>query len=279
MTSDERVRAWRPDVPGVGEVLHAHFTDHAYPAHAHDLWTVLLVDTGGVAYELERRPLDAPAGSLTLLPPHVPHDGRAQRPSGFDKRVVYLDERWLPLDLVGSAIAAPTIVDDELRHAVARLHETLTSPGDELEAESRLALVSERMVAHLDRGGRDVVRTGTRPARTAQPALARRLRDLLDHDLGDVPTLEALAADLDAHPTQLVRAFGREYGLPPHRYVTGRRVDRARALLLDGMPAAEVATTVGFHDQAHLIRHFRRTLGVTPGAFARDVRERWRAPA
>ncbi|MET0449267.1 MAG: AraC family transcriptional regulator, partial [Aeromicrobium sp.] len=28
---------------------------------------------------------------------------------------------------------------------------------------------------------------------------------------------------------------------------------------------------VGFHDQAHLIRHFRRTLGVTPGAYVRHA--------
>ena len=264
MTSDERVRAWRPDVPGVGEVLHAHFTEHAYPAHTHDLWTVLLVDTGGVSYELERRPLDAPAGSVTLLPPHVPHDGRAVAPTGFDKRVIYLDERWLPLGLTGAAVAGPTLDDGELVRSVAALHGALVRPGDELEAETRLAMISERMVAHLDRSS-DVPRGGRRPR------LARLVRELLDRDLCDVPTLESLAADLDAHPTQLVRAFGREYGLPPHRYVTGRRVDRARALLLDGMPAAEVATTVGFHDQAHLIRHFRRTLGVTPGAYVRPA--------
>ncbi|MCL8253240.1 AraC family transcriptional regulator [Aeromicrobium fastidiosum] len=264
MTSDERVRAWRPDVPGVGEVLHAHFTEHAYPAHTHDLWTVLLVDTGGVSYELERRPLDAPAGSVTLLPPHVPHDGRAVSPTGFDKRVIYLDERWLPLGLTGAAVAGPTLDDGELVRSVAALHGALARPGDELEAETRLAMVSERMVAHLDRSA-GVPRDGR------EPGLARRVRDLLDRDLVEAPTLESLADDLDTHATHLVRAFGREYGLPPHRYVTGRRVDRARRLLLDGMPAAEVATTVGFHDQAHLIRHFRRTLGVTPGAYVRSA--------
>jgi AraC-like DNA-binding protein len=264
MTSDERVRAWRPDVPGVGEVLHAHFTEHAYPAHTHDLWTVLLVDTGGVSYELERRPLDAPAGSVTLLPPHVPHDGRAVAPTGFDKRVIYLDERWLPLELVGSAVAGPTLDDGELVRSVAALHGTLARPGDELEAETRLAMIAERMVAHLDR-------SSAVPREGREPGLARRVRELLDRDLVEAPTLESLAADLDAHATHLVRAFGREYGLPPHRYVTGRRVDRARGLLLDGMPAAEVATTVGFHDQAHLIRHFRRTLGVTPGAYVRSA--------
>jgi AraC-like DNA-binding protein len=262
MSTGEHVRAWRPSVPGVGEVLHAHFTEHAYPAHTHDLWTVLLVDTGGVSYDLEHSSHRAPARSLTLLPPHVPHDGRAVRTSGFDKRVVYLDERWLPLDLVGAAVARPSVRDDQARRAVAALHEVLATPGDELEAESRLAFVSERLVLHLDRTT-DAPRTGR------EPRLARHVRERLDRDVAEVPTLGALADDLDAHPTQLVRAFSREFGLPPHRYVTGRRVDRARRLLLDGMPAADVAVEVGFHDQAHLIRHFRRTLGVTPGAYTR----------
>ena len=262
MSTGEHVRAWRPSVPGVGEVLHAHFTEHAYPAHTHDLWTVLLVDTGGVSYDLEHRAHRAPARSLTLLPPHVPHDGRAVQTSGFDKRVVYLDETWLPLDLVGAAVARPTVRDEQARRSVGALHDVLAAPGDELEAESRLAVVAERLVLHLDRTV-DATRTGR------EPRLARRVRERLDGDTTDVPTLAALARDLDAHPTQLIRAFSREFGLPPHRYVTGRRVDRARRLLLDGMPAADVAVEVGFHDQAHLIRHFRRTLGVTPGAYTR----------
>ena len=245
-------------------MLHAHFTEHAYPAHTHAYWTVLLIDTGGVSYELERTPHDAPPRSLTLLPPHVPHDGRAAVPGGFDKRVVYLDERWLPLELTGAAVRQPTLLDDELVSAVGHLHRSLASAGDELEAESQLAVISERMTLHLD--------SSAEPRhRTAEPRLARKLREVLDRDLADVPTLESLAAELDAHPTQLIRAFGREYGLPPHRYVTGRRVDRARALLLDGVPPAEVAAVVGFYDQAHLTRHFRTTLGVTPAAYARTA--------
>ena len=65
-----------------------------------------------------------------------------------------------------------------------------------------------------------------------------------------------------------MRSFSREVGIPPHRYLTGRRLDRARRLLLAGGRPAEVAAEVGFHDQAHLTRHFKRMLGVTPGAYA-----------
>jgi AraC-like DNA-binding protein len=260
MSADERVFAWRPAVPGVGEVLHAHFTEHAYPAHTHEHWALLLVDTGGVAYDLDHRPQQAPPRSLTLLPPGVAHDGRAIHPAGFDKRVVYLDDRWLPERLIGAAAVRPTIEDAALRADVGRLHQSLAEPGDELESESRLALICERVVVRLGQPGKLVA---------TRSGLARRLRERLDEP--EPTTLEALADDLGAHSTQLIRAFSREYGLPPHRYVTGRRIGRARALLLEGMPPADVATAVGFYDQAHLTRHFRRMLGTTPGAYARRV--------
>ena len=58
-------------------------------------------------------------------------------------------------------------------------------------------------------------------------------------------TLEDAAKVVHAHPAHLVRAFSREYGMPPHRYLTGRRVDLARKYLLDGYPTAEVATLAG----------------------------------
>jgi AraC-like DNA-binding protein len=252
----ERVRAWRPAVPGVSEVLHAHFTDHAYPAHVHAEWTVLLVDAGGVDYTLDGDRQQALTRRVTVLPPHVSHDGRSAGPGGFDKRVLYVDQRWLPERLTGAAVRSPSITDPALAAAVSALHRSLAEP---LEAESRLALVSERIALHLDS-------TAPAPADRRDAGLARLVRARLDDDQ---PTLEALARELGTHPSQLVRVFRREYGLPPHRYVVGRRLDDARRLLLDGRPIAEVAAATGFHDQSHLTRHFRALLGTTPGAFSR----------
>lgn len=256
----EFVRAWRPPVPGVSEVLHAHFTEHAYPAHTHDHWTLLLVDTGGVDYAVDGRPRMAEPAALTVLPPHVPRDGRAARAEGFDKRVLYVDDRWLDGSLAGAAVDAPMIRDTNVVAELGRLHATLAHAGDELEAESRLAFITELITARL---GRAPV-----PPTPRSPGIVRLVRERLDAVDEPPPTLESLARGLGLHPSQVVRSFRREYGLPPHRYLIGRRIDTARRLLLDGMPAADVAAAVGFHDQSHLTRHFRRVLGVTPGAFA-----------
>ena len=99
-----------------------------------------------------------------------------------------------------------------------------------------------------------------------------RARALLDARLTETITLDELAAHARLDKFHLCRAFRNEVGLPPHAYVTHRRVSRAQDLLSRGIPQAEVAATVGLYDQSLLHRHFKRILGVTPGAFVRAVR-------
>lgn len=259
------IRAWRPRVPGVSEVLHAHFPHHAYPLHTHDAWTVLVVDEGTIRYDLDHHEHGVLRTLVTLLPPYVPHDGRSVTPDGFRKRVLYLDPDRIDVRLLGRAVDHPGWTDPLLRDAVDRVHGAVARPGEELEAESRLALVTDRLERHLAREAVDAD-----PPRS--PRLVRALRALLDEHLVEGITLDEAARRLGAHPSHLVRAFRRETGIPPHQYVTGRRLDAARRLLLAGHPAAEVATSVGFYDQAHLTRHFRRLLGVAPGAYAASGR-------
>ncbi|TFV65683.1 UNVERIFIED_ORG: AraC family transcriptional regulator [Bacillus sp. AZ43] len=260
----EKVRAWRPPVPGLAEVFHARFTDHVYPPHTHDTWTLLLVDDGAVRYDLDRHAHGADPAAVTLLPPGVPHDGRSRFPGGFRKRVIYLDPGTLGTERIGTAVDRPAFGDRLLRTRIDRLHTALAPHTELLEAESRLAFVLERLRQHLDR-------EITAAPEARDDALADRLRDLLDARVVEGVSLEETAAEFGVHPTHLVRAFGRAHGLPPHRYLVGRRIDRARSLLLDGMPPAEVATAAGFYDQAHLTRHFRRLLGTTPAAYARST--------
>jgi AraC-like DNA-binding protein len=257
-----RVRAWAPHVPGIVEALHARFTDHAYPEHTHDAWTLLLVDEGAVRYDLDRHEHGALRPAVTLLPPHVAHTGRPATADGFRKRVLYLDTAVLDVRLIGAAVARPSLPDDLLRARVAQLHASLDDP---LAAESRLALIGDRLRAHLG---------GTDPA-PSPDRLAADLRDLLDTHLVDGLTLRAASDVLHAHPAHLVRRFTAAFGLPPHRYLTGRRIEAARGRLLAGQPISDVAAAVGFHDQAHLHRHFTRLVGTTPARFARQG-ARWR---
>ncbi len=127
--NESTVTAWRPRVPGVMEVFHARFTEYAYPMHVHDAWTLLIVDAGAVRYDLDRHEHGTPHDTVTLLPPHVPHNGSPATPDGFRKRVLYLDTTHLPEDLIGAAVDGPDLRDPVLRRRVGRLHTVLAGPA------------------------------------------------------------------------------------------------------------------------------------------------------
>jgi AraC-like DNA-binding protein len=255
------IEAWAPQVPGIREVFHAHLVDYAYPAHCHDTWAVLIVDAGAIRYDLDRRPCGAAGQSVTILPPGVTHDGRpAPGASGFRKRELYLDPAFFPNRLTGAAVDHTSISDPPLRAALARLHDALRQDAESLDAESRLALIGERITGHLTRT--------PPPAPATEPGMAGQLRLLLDEHLTSQLSLAWAAGTLDRSVPHLVRSFTRQFGLSPHAYVIGRRIDAARRLMLQGAAPADVATTVGFYDQAHFTRHFKRHTATTPARFA-----------
>jgi len=121
-----------------------------------------------------------------------------------------------------------------------------------------------------------VTLTGGEPARVERPGTwsiaVGRARALLDARITGTVTLDELAAHAGLDKFHLCRAFREQVGLPPHAYVTHRRVSLAQELLAQGVPQGEVALRVGLYDQSQLHRHFKRILGLTPGAWARAVR-------
>ena len=194
------MRAWRPEVPGVVEVLHARMTSHVYPMHTHESWTLLIVDDGMVRYDLHRREHGALVGAVTLLPPHVPHNGRSATAAGFSKRVVYLDLSHVPESLIGQAVGQPVLADPLLRQRVRQLHDVLGRPGEEFEAEHRLAFIAERLCWHLrSHGEQETARPGA--------GVADGLRELIDARFREKMTLRDASGLLHAHPAHLVRAF------------------------------------------------------------------------
>ncbi len=90
--------------------------------------------------------------------------------------------------------------------------------------------------------------------------------EFIDAHLASNISLADVARECQLSVAQFARSFRRSTGMPPHRYLTERRVERARTLLLHSdLPLADVAVRCGFADQSHFAQGIRRLIGVSPG--------------
>ena len=89
----------------------------------------------------------------------------------------------------------------------------------------------------------------------------------LDRDL----SLKELSNVVQMSPHYFSKLFKQSTGTTPHQYVIRCRVDRAKDLLKQRqLSIAEISKEVGFVDQSHLHRHFKRSVGVTPKTYAQN---------
>jgi AraC-like DNA-binding protein len=106
----------------------------------------------------------------------------------------------------------------------------------------------------------------------AHPAV-ERARALLDEHYAQPWTLAALARAAHVSPTYLADLFTRDLGVPPHRYLLDRRIERARELLAHtDLSVTRTAYELGFSSPQHLARAFRAREGRSPREHRRAAR-------
>lgn len=240
--------------------------------HVHDRYQLCLSLNFPGEYRFRGVGHPVPVGSLSVIHPGETHSSRdlQDRPFATTFRVLYLPPRLLrdaAVAVGGRPVGAPffadpVVLDDDLAGRFLRLHLATEAPRGRLEPDTRLLSLLLGLVArHAD--GRVVLPIVPRERRAV--AL---VRGYLDAHAANDPSLADLARLANVSPFHLARAFRAEVGVPPHAYLIGVRVARAKELLVAGWPVARVAAATGFFDQSHLARHFKRLVGVPPGRYA-----------
>jgi AraC-like DNA-binding protein len=105
-----------------------------------------------------------------------------------------------------------------------------------------------------------------------------RARDLIDRRYAAPLTVPGLARAARCSPAHFSRGFTRAFGVPPHRYLLERRIERARyRLTTSDASILEIAVEVGFRRASAFCTAFRRVTGTTPGAYRRLASDVWRS--
>jgi len=159
----------------------------------------------------------------------------------------------------------------EIAYAIACELENRTAAGrllaDTLATSLAARLVQKLLGAALPRVSRTPATRGLDRRR-----LARVLDYIEAHLEGDL-SLDCLASIACLSQFHFARAFKAAIGQSPHRYVSARRLERAKSLLAEGEKTlVDIALTLNFSGQANFTRAFRDATGQTPGQYRRQLR-------
>lgn len=264
-------RLWRLRGLAGLELMRARYLSHVFARHGHETFAVGVVQDGHEEIWFRGGTERAGPGGLVFINPEEVHTGVAVTDRGWAYRVLY-PPTTLMAELAGvrgtPSFGRKVVYDARFAELLVTAHRA-TQTADALTAQTAILSVLAQL---LRRYGAAV------GSQRSPGGLAARVRDILRERLVDPPSLTELAAQVGGRPFPVLRSFRDAYGLPPHAFVTQLRVREACRLLAAGLPAVEVAPAVGFFDQAHLSRHFRRLVGVPPGAYQRAVQDRTSIP-
>jgi AraC-like DNA-binding protein len=268
----EHAKLWRDADLNNLELLHAHFLTQSFAPHTHETYAIGFIEHGAETFDYRRQRHTAGAGTIAVIHPGEIHTGGPLGAHGWHYRALYPEPMLMTklsaeIDCNHSNLPffdQPVIYDVELFGELWRSHIALEGNATLLERESRLLWALARMIERYAHSTR-LVRP-PKPERYAVSIMVDYLHDNLPNNI----TLEELSQLTQLSTYHLLRVFRNAMGLPPHAYLNQLRIYRAKSLLLGGAPPADVAAQVGFADQSHLTRLFKRTVGVTPGVVAPD---------
>ncbi len=228
--------------------------DSSICLHEHDTPYATVVVRGGYEETSGAKSLHCVAGSIVVHPAGERHADRFAGPTTC-------------LNIHGGHFGESRVISAPVAASIAsKLRREFLRP-DDVSPQIVEALMLE--LAALSRRDRIDDRA---------PAWLREVRRRVESGFEEPLTVSSLALEAGVHPTHLARTFRQHYAMTVGEMVRERRIGHAKKQLAAGRSPCEIASEIGFADQSHFTRVFRRVTGTTPAAFRREVLAANRVP-
>lgn len=230
-----------------------HSIAQPFTPHSHDEYVIGLVENGHRSLICNGQHFQLNTGDLLVLNPGDVHECTCVG----DKPFIYTSLVIAPYVFGDVMVRGPVLRSEAARSAFSELVSRLRSGIGPTDIKDLLHGLKETLVLDSPVSAND-----------ASP-LAQRIQSSFRHDPSSLPDLAELANEEGISKYQLIRAYKKDYAITPIAHLASFRIAGACELLRSGTPPAKVATSLGFADQPHLTRVFKKQLGTTPKAYQR----------
>jgi AraC-like DNA-binding protein len=254
---------------------------HQHDLHSDDCLALIMLTSGRKSYALERGRHSVHAGQIAVANPGEVHGCEYVSQMPWSHRTWYLSAALLAslsaeAGLARTAEVRGPVIDSPQEHAQLLQAHAAAQTGGALDREcAAVAALTALLQRHAGNG--DERSAGLRSSSAARQRVAR-CQELMQQS----PKLEldlaqlAHAAGVGRH--QVIRDFRQVLHLTPGDYLRGVRLARAKEFIDRGHALADAASLVGYSDQSHFSRSFKRVHGFTPGEYAFARKRQWWLP-
>lgn len=229
------------------EVFEGKIEKHQYPWHFHNCYTLIFVEKGSINYEFQEKSLRVDQAEAIVIEPHKIHRNTISQPTAY--KALFLPHEYFDCagqnNLVTQKMNHPSVVDGivdllekiELKYSKKELKES---------AFELLQLIDHPQIEKNDDFSSSI-----------------NLIPKIDLDL----TITELAEEARLSKFHFQRKFKKNCGLTIGQLKQQEKTVTAKTLLEHGMLSTDVAYELGFFDQSHFIKYFKKMWAITPKQF------------
>ncbi len=257
------------------ELLKAQYLQTQFSKHVHEGYCIGVIEDGAQSFYRTDRQHIAPKGDIILVNADEIHTGSSAVETGWGYRAIYPTPEMLSeisFDFFKEKKAAPwfpnaVIHDTGLAQQLCLLFDLLTQKNNTLLKESMyistLALLMNRHA-----------KAKYTPLEFSEARMkVQVIYDLMMSKPEKDYSLTELADMVGLSSWHLLRQFKKHFGLPPHAWLVQTRLIKAKKLLKNGESIANTAISLGFSDQSHFNRHFKKAMGLTPAQYCLHLKK------
>lgn len=239
-----------------------------YQTHTHDEYSFGTIDAGQAVYTHGAHSTALKPGMTVMMEPGLAHACNPDAEQAWSYRMLFVDAQWVHQSFMPLADAAHPPRLQLAQHATDKpqVYKALGRITDAMVHSSADALeVDEWLLTFIAQHALVPRGAPTQPGADEQAVNA--VRALICAQVECDLSLAQLAQASGWSGYQLIRKFKQAFGQTPHAFQIDQRLNRAKTLLKQGAGLSDVAHQLGFADQAHFQRHFKKRHATTPGNY------------